>query len=169
MSMFPPMDVFELESEETVMCFFCQEEPCNMDKEYKKGEAFLAGADHPPFDANANYICREHLADNATIIDIDKIKKELREIMMPCLSKRQREVLKTLKSNTDFFIADYVEYLNGGTEKFLVPFITKSDNRRKPIYLEQTLRRSTISVLEKHGYIIDVEGPFARDKKWVLS
>lgn len=59
-------EVFPLEPDETVGCYYCMEDNDNTD--YKHGEAFLAGPDHPPWDGNANYICMEHLSDDAVIV-----------------------------------------------------------------------------------------------------
>ena len=59
--------VYELGFTEEVGCYFCQKDfPLNR-KLYKRGEAFLAGAGHSPFNANANYICKEHLDNDAVI------------------------------------------------------------------------------------------------------
>lgn len=57
--------VFDLQLGERVCCYFCV---CRDDhREYTKGEAFLAGPGHSPFDANANYVCRKHLDADAVI------------------------------------------------------------------------------------------------------
>ena len=61
-----PMDVYDLDEGEEVGCYYCQAE--HHYQSYKKGEAFLAGPDHPPFDGNANYICHDHLSPEAIII-----------------------------------------------------------------------------------------------------
>jgi hypothetical protein len=40
--------------------------------DFGRGEAVLAGPDHPPYDANANYVCMDHLThpeDETTVID----------------------------------------------------------------------------------------------------
>lgn len=59
--------VYELGFTEEVECYFCQKEHFNKRNAYKRGEAFLAGAGHSPCNANANYICKEHLDDDAVI------------------------------------------------------------------------------------------------------
>lgn len=60
-----PPEVFDLEDDEAVGCFYCQE--ARDYTTYRRGEAFLAGPDHPPFDGNANYICRRYLSDDAIL------------------------------------------------------------------------------------------------------
>lgn len=62
--------VFKLGFTEEVECYFCQKEQNGKPNRYKRGEAFLATAAHSPCDANANYICKEHLDDDAVIEDL---------------------------------------------------------------------------------------------------
>jgi hypothetical protein len=57
--------VFDLEEGEEVGCYFCDQQ--GLTKDFKKGEAFLAGPDHSPHDGDANYICRAHLDRDAVI------------------------------------------------------------------------------------------------------
>jgi len=61
-----PMDVFDLDEGEEVCCYYCLES--HDYTQYVKGQAFLAGPDHPPCDGNANYICKEHLHPSAVIV-----------------------------------------------------------------------------------------------------
>lgn len=63
--MMNPPEVFDLEDDEEVGCFYCLE--ARDFTTYRRGEAFLAGPDHPPFDGNANYICRRHLSRDAIL------------------------------------------------------------------------------------------------------
>lgn len=62
--------VYPLTDEGEVACAICRlgreivPEPY-----YKKGEAFLAGAGHSPYDGNANYICKDHLDPDAIIVE----------------------------------------------------------------------------------------------------
>lgn len=57
--------VYPLEDGEAVTGYHCLR--AGNDRRYRKGEAFLAGAGHSPCDANANYICRQHLDPDAVI------------------------------------------------------------------------------------------------------
>jgi hypothetical protein len=61
--------VFNLEPGQEVACFFCLENGNH--RGYTFGEAFLAGADHTPYDGNANYVCKTHLDDDAVIVGTD--------------------------------------------------------------------------------------------------
>lgn len=56
--------VFALEIGDDVCCIYCPR-----DLTYRRGEAFLAGAGHSPYDGNANYVCRDHLDSDAVIYD----------------------------------------------------------------------------------------------------
>lgn len=58
-------EVFDLEDGQVVGCYFCMK--CGSHADYKKGEAFLAGPDHSPYDGNANYICIDHLDDEVAL------------------------------------------------------------------------------------------------------
>ena len=62
-------DVYNLEEGEEVGCFECMRQGDYTD--YGVGEAFLCGPDHSPYDANANYHCREHLDSDAVIYEGD--------------------------------------------------------------------------------------------------
>jgi hypothetical protein len=68
MALDEPVEVFALEPGEEVGCYFCMERGNH--KSYGRGEAFLAGPDHIPYDANANYVCRAHVDEGAIIIDL---------------------------------------------------------------------------------------------------
>ena len=62
------IEVYTIDPGEQVSCLYCRrgwEDPT-----YIRGEAVLAGADHPPYDANANYICLGHIVDWAVIYDV---------------------------------------------------------------------------------------------------
>lgn len=68
MSRYSQNDVWSLDPDETVCCYYCMRDSGLRDDEvYKKGEAFLCGAGHNPCDGNANYICLDHLDDDAII------------------------------------------------------------------------------------------------------
>lgn len=46
-----------IDPDERVSCYYC-----GSGSDYGRGEAVLAGPDHPPYDGNANYVClRYHL------------------------------------------------------------------------------------------------------------
>ncbi|MGP1715600.1 MAG: hypothetical protein ACTS9Y_00340 [Methylophilus sp.] len=57
--------VYDLEPEEKVTCFFCMES--SNYQEYGRGDAFLAGPGHSPFNGSANHVCKNHLAHDAVI------------------------------------------------------------------------------------------------------
>ena len=58
---------YELDEGETVGCYYCMKDHDYRD--YGRGEAFLCGPDHEPWDGNANYICKSHLSPDAVIFD----------------------------------------------------------------------------------------------------
>lgn len=58
-------DVFELEKDEEVHCYYCIKQRDYT--VYKRGEAYLAGPGHSPCDGNANYVCKHHLDEDAVI------------------------------------------------------------------------------------------------------
>lgn len=58
-------DVYDLENDEMVGCYFCMR--VGDHRTYRAGEAFLAGPGHSPCDANANYICMDHLDEDAVL------------------------------------------------------------------------------------------------------
>lgn len=55
-------EVFQLEEGQQVGCYHC-----GGNETYRRGEAFLAGPGHTPYDGNANYICRAHLDADAVV------------------------------------------------------------------------------------------------------
>lgn len=60
--------VFALtDSDGEVTCHRCIQLGC--DTTYGKGEAFLTGPGHSPFDGEAHYFCRKHLDKDATIAE----------------------------------------------------------------------------------------------------
>lgn len=59
------IDVYNLDEGQEVSCYYCIED--HNHTQYRRGEAFLAGPDHAPFDGNANFICREHLSPRAVV------------------------------------------------------------------------------------------------------
>lgn len=63
---------WELKKDEEVGCYFCMQE--GKHKTYKRGEAYLVGSDHTPYDGNANYVCEQHLQRNAVKHDATKEK-----------------------------------------------------------------------------------------------
>lgn len=62
-----PGQAFALEEGETVGCYFCMAN--GNGQSYKRGEAVLCGADCPPYDANANYVCMSCLSPTIEIYD----------------------------------------------------------------------------------------------------
>lgn len=65
-------EVFTIEDNQEVICEICSE--CGTDEKgnpimYRKGEAFLAGAAHTPYNGEANFICKDHLDKDAVIVD----------------------------------------------------------------------------------------------------
>lgn len=58
-------EVFQLDDGDEVCCYHCLSQGDRTT--HKKGEAFLAGPGHTPYNAEANYICREHLDADAVI------------------------------------------------------------------------------------------------------
>lgn len=60
-------DVYDLEPGQEVGCYFCMQQGCH--DRYVKGQAFLAGPDHSPYDGNANYICTRHLDEDVALPD----------------------------------------------------------------------------------------------------
>lgn len=55
--------VLELERGQAVQCFVCRE--AKYFQMYTRGEAVLAGPDHYPYNAEANYICNAHVSSTA--------------------------------------------------------------------------------------------------------
>jgi len=67
---------FALQPQDEVSCYYCMRGSsfaprfCYGDVEsYRRGEAVLAEAGHPPYDGNANYICLAHLSPGTEIWD----------------------------------------------------------------------------------------------------
>jgi len=58
---------FPLDDRDEVECVICRS--FRDHTAYKKGEAFLVGAAHPPYDGNANYVCKEHLDPQFSIVE----------------------------------------------------------------------------------------------------
>ncbi len=67
-------NVFDLEDGEEVSCLHCIALCCYTT--YKKGEAFLAGPRHTPYDGNANHVCRKHLDSDAVVPEHPKSLSE---------------------------------------------------------------------------------------------
>lgn len=65
------IDVYDLEPDDEVSCYFCLHDSAKRHASYRKGEAFLCGADHSPCNGNANYVCKAHLEKNVRIIGND--------------------------------------------------------------------------------------------------
>ena len=65
-------EVFTIKDGQEVMCRKCGihdlDEKANP-KVYRKGEVFLAGAAHTPYNGKANFICKDHLDKDAVIVD----------------------------------------------------------------------------------------------------
>lgn len=61
------VESYALEPVETVSCCFCIRD--GEYASYTRGEAVLAGPEHPPYDGNANYICLDHLTADTVIYD----------------------------------------------------------------------------------------------------
>ena len=49
-------DAYHLEPGEEVSCYQCSKDGNHT--QYKRGEAFLVGPGHYPYDGNANYFCK---------------------------------------------------------------------------------------------------------------
>lgn len=62
-----PVESYALEPGETVSCYFCMRD--GEYASYVRGEAVLAGPEHPPYDGNANFICLNHLTADTVIYD----------------------------------------------------------------------------------------------------
>lgn len=58
---------WNLAPEEEASCYFCMQEGDY--PSFKRGEVFLVGPEHPPYDANANYVCKRHLSPGFKIED----------------------------------------------------------------------------------------------------
>jgi len=54
--------VYDLEEGEEVSCVFCRH-----GETYRRGEAYLAGPSHTPYDGSAHYVCASHLDGDAVI------------------------------------------------------------------------------------------------------
>jgi len=59
------VDVHHLEPGERVVCHECKR--VNENREYGRGEAFLTGPDHPPFDGECYHHCKAHLSPEAVV------------------------------------------------------------------------------------------------------
>jgi hypothetical protein len=84
-------EVFDLEDGEVVGCYFCMRAGCHDD--HGKGSAFLAGPDHSPYDGNANYVCIDHLDEDAVLPDCyptDYIDQRRNHEYETVVSKRSR-------------------------------------------------------------------------------
>ena len=62
-------EVFTLEDKQEVICCKCDTDEKGDPIMRRKGEAFLAGAAHTPYNAGANYICKDHLDKDVIIVD----------------------------------------------------------------------------------------------------
>lgn len=62
--------VFELDPGEEVCCVHCRDGTT-----YRRGGAYLAGPGHTPYNANANYVCRDHLDADAMVFDTHASQK----------------------------------------------------------------------------------------------
>ena len=69
-------EVYDLEENEQVGCYYCMKQNCH--DSYNKGQAFLAGPGHSPCDGNANYMCMDHL-DGDAVLPSGKTAEEERE------------------------------------------------------------------------------------------
>lgn len=58
-------DAYHLEPGEEVSCYQCAKDRNHA--QYKRGEAFLVGPGHYPYDGNANYFCKAHLSPDVTV------------------------------------------------------------------------------------------------------
>jgi len=100
-----------------------------------------------------------------TAIDVAATRKRL--------SHRQLQVFDILVSDQALWIADLVEYGEdqhwGGNERATRCFITKRNGQRCPMRDDETVSRRTIDALSDAGLLIDTEGEWARDKRWILS
>lgn len=62
------VEVYTIDPGQEVSCIYCRRN--FEDPTYIRGEAVLAGPDHPPYDANANYVCLGHIYPEAVIYDV---------------------------------------------------------------------------------------------------
>ncbi len=60
-------EVYELNADDEVGCYFCMED--GKHATYRRGEAYLAGPGHTPYNGEANYVCKQHLDADAVICD----------------------------------------------------------------------------------------------------
>jgi hypothetical protein len=71
---------FALEEADEVSCYYCGRDFYGDVEAYRRGEAVLAEAGHPPYNAEANYICIAHLSPGTKIYDPEtKMQVELGE------------------------------------------------------------------------------------------
>ena len=61
-------EVYDLDEGEVVGCYYCMREHRN-DSKYRKGQAWLCGAGLGPLNAEANYICLDHIDNDAIMPD----------------------------------------------------------------------------------------------------
>ncbi len=62
---------FALTDREEVSCYFCMQDTARRGRSYRKGEAYLCGAEHSPCNGNSNYICKAHLDKDVEIVDLN--------------------------------------------------------------------------------------------------
>ncbi len=62
------MIAYELEEGDQVSCYFCMNENNGDQNTYGKGDAYLCESGCPPFDGNANYVCKDHLDPDIIIV-----------------------------------------------------------------------------------------------------
>lgn len=58
-------DAYHLEPGEEVSCYQCAKDGNHT--QYKRGEAFLVGPGHYPYDGNANYFCKGCLSPDVKV------------------------------------------------------------------------------------------------------
>jgi len=59
--------IFALDPWEKVGCYFCQKN--NDFTMYGRDQAYLASAEHRPYDGNANFVCVFHLEERVNVYD----------------------------------------------------------------------------------------------------
>ena len=93
MSSLDPVEAYALAPQDEVSCYYCMgvSGPLFGDVEhYRRGEAVLAEAGHPPYDGNANYICLVHLNRDVVIYDPHDDVKPFRQVTVKEYAKLGR-------------------------------------------------------------------------------
>ncbi len=70
-------EVFDLDEGQQEPCRHCLDGTHGEVKRYAKGEAFLAGPGHTPYNGEPNFICREHLDRDAVICGSTQLDRKV--------------------------------------------------------------------------------------------